>query len=247
MWKMKTIFDNPNDTSAKYYSPTAVNEIIVLFKGRSVLKQHIAKKFGIKICKLCDSKGYTCNMSVYLGKDRKHATATMTATHANVSGLTARIKNLGHKLYMDNVFSSPDLFDDLHMKAINCCGTVRPNQKGITSDFGRKLRLKQGDIKTRVKGDLTTTVWKDKRNVKMLTNMHRPPVEGNFCNEYGNAMKPATVQDYNRHMGYVDKSDHMTNSYSISRCMWKWTKKMFFHLLDLSILKFLKYLPVLKE
>jgi hypothetical protein len=44
------------------------------------------------------------------------------------------------------------------------------------------------------------------------------------------------VEDYNWHMGYVDKSDRMGNSYSISRHTWKWTKKLFFHLPDLTIL-----------
>jgi hypothetical protein len=74
---------------------------------------------------------------------------------------------------------------------MNCCGTVRPNQKGMPSEFGRKLRLKQGDIKTKVKGDLTTVVWKGKGNINMLTNMHcPPPAEGNFCDEYVNALKP---------------------------------------------------------
>jgi hypothetical protein len=66
------------------------------------------------------------------------------------------------------------------MKAINCCGTVRQNQKGMPSEFGRELPLKQGDIKARVKADLTATVWKDKRNVNLLKNMHRPPREGNL-------------------------------------------------------------------
>jgi hypothetical protein len=37
-------------------------------------------------------------------------------------------------------------------------------------------------------------------------------------------------------MGYVDKADRMTNSYSISRRSWKWTNKLFFHFLDLTIL-----------
>jgi hypothetical protein len=152
----------------------------------------------------------------------------MTTNHATVSGLTTRIENLGHKLYMDNVFSSPDLFDNLHTKAINCYGTVRPNQKGMPSDFGMKLRLKWGDVKNRVKGDLTDVVWEDKRNVNIFTNMHRPPAEGNFCDQYGNTLKPAIVQDYNGHMGHIDKSDHMTNSYFISRCTWRWMKKLFF-------------------
>jgi hypothetical protein len=170
----------------------------VLYKGRIVFKQYIPKKhkwFGTKIYKLYDSKGYTYNMSVHLGKDKKCATATMTATHTTVTGLTTRTENLGHELYMNNFFSSPDLFDDLHMKAINCCGTVKPNRKVMPSDFGRKLRLKWGDIKIWVKGDLTALVWKDKRKVNTLTNTYCPPAEGNFCDEYGNALKPAIVQD----------------------------------------------------
>jgi len=43
-------------------------------------------------------------MRVYLGKDRKCVTGTMTATHATVTGLTSRIENVEYKLYMDNFF-----------------------------------------------------------------------------------------------------------------------------------------------
>jgi hypothetical protein len=92
LW-MITIFDKLNDAYAKYYRPTehlATDEIIVLFKGRVVFKQYIPKKhkrFGIKIYKLCDSKGYTYNMPVYLGRDRKRATASMTTTHTTVTRL----------------------------------------------------------------------------------------------------------------------------------------------------------------
>jgi hypothetical protein len=35
--------------------------------------------------------------------------------------------------------------------------------------------------------------------------MHPTPAEGNVCNEHGNAVKPKIVQDYNKHMGYVEK------------------------------------------
>jgi hypothetical protein len=66
---------------------------------------------------------------------------------------------------------------------------------------GRKLRPKHGDIKTRVEGDLTAVAWEDKRNVNILTNMHHSLPEGNVCDLYGNALKPATVHDNNRHMG----------------------------------------------
>ena len=67
-----------------------------------------------------------------------------------------------------------------------------------------------------MKSNLTAIVWKDKRNVNILTNMHSPPLEDNFCNEHGKAVKLAIIQDYYRHMGYVDKYDHMMNSYAFS-------------------------------
>ncbi|KAJ4444720.1 hypothetical protein ANN_06517 [Periplaneta americana] len=79
-------------------------------------------------------------------------------------------------------------------------------------------------------------MWRDKRDVHMLINIHSPPAEGNFCDEKWNAGKTLIVEDYNRHMGYVDKGDRMANSYTISHRIWKWTKKLFFYLLDLNIL-----------
>ncbi|PNF39361.1 hypothetical protein B7P43_G18177 [Cryptotermes secundus] len=130
-----------------------------------------------------------------------------------------------------------ELFNNLMTKDITCCGTVRPNRKGLPDDFRRRqFRLKKGDIRVRVRRNLTALVWKDKRDVHILTNMNCPPAEGTFRNEHGNAIKPSVVVDYNTHMGYADKADRVTNSYSISCRTWKWTNKLFFHLLDLTIL-----------
>ena len=60
-------------------------------------------------------------------------------------------------------------------------------------------------------------------------------VEGNFTEESGQAIKPRVVEDYNAYMGFVDKSDRMV-SYGIARRTWKWTKKLFFHQTDMTIL-----------
>ena len=167
-------------------------------------------------------------MRVYLGTDSHSATDDMTATHANVRQLTCRVEGLGHKLFMDNFFSSR-LFDDLNGHKINSCGTVRPNRKDMPCDFGpHKLKLKRGD--------LTTLVWKDRWEVYMLTNMEPPTAEGNFCDESNRPVKPHIVEWYNRHMGFTDNSDCMANSYSMSQCNFKWTTKLFFHFLDLTVL-----------
>ena len=99
----------------------------------------------------------------------------------------------------------------------------------------KALRLKSDDIRARTRGDLTAVVWRDKRDVCLLTNIRDPPTEGNYRDEHRNTIKPAIVADYNRHMGHVDNADRMANSYTASRRIWKWTKKLFFHLLDLAI------------
>ena len=102
--------------------------------------------------------------------------------------------------------------------------------------FGpKKLKLKRGYVRVKTRGGLTALVWKDKREVYMLTNMDPPPAEGNFCDNSNRPMKPHIVEWYNRHMGF-DISDRMANNYSMSRRNFKWTTQLFYHLLDLTVL-----------
>ena len=104
-------------------------------------------------------------------------------------------------------------------------------------DFGpEQLKLERGDIRVRTRGSLTTLFWKDRQEVYMLTNMDHPPAEGNFCDNSYHLMKPYIMEQYKRHMGYVDNSDRMANSYSMSQHTFKWTTKLFFHLLGLTLL-----------
>jgi len=115
-------------------------------------------------------------MNVYLGQDRQRAAQHLTATHATVTNLTREVEGFGHKLYMDNFFSTPDLFDDLDQKKNYCCRTVRLHRKGMPKDLIPKtLRLKHGDIRVRTSGNLMAVVWKDKRDMCLLPNIHDPP------------------------------------------------------------------------
>ena len=99
-----------------------MDEVTVKFQGIVIFRQYFPKKrksFGIKIYKLCDESGYTYDMKVYLGRDSHFTTDDMTATHATVRHLTCRVEGLGHKLFMDNFFSSPRLYDDLLRRKIH--------------------------------------------------------------------------------------------------------------------------------
>jgi len=112
--KVQDLFEILNGTFSKFYNPSenlVIDEVIVSFKGRVIFKQNIPKKrkqFGIKIFKLCDSSGYRYDTKVYLGKDRQRRAQHVTATE-----LTRKTEGHGHKLYMDNFISSPELFNDL--------------------------------------------------------------------------------------------------------------------------------------
>ena len=216
----------------------AVDEVIMLYKRRVVFQQYIPKKHKDLVSKFTNfATLWATLMSVYLGKQWQHATAQITAMHGTVLQIVQRVEGLGHKIFMDNSFTLPALFDDLFQWKINACGTVRHDRRGRPWDIGPKyLKMKRGNIVTRVRGTLWAVCWKDRSDVYILTKMHATPVEGNFTQESGQAIKPHVAEDYNAYVGFVGKSDRMVKSYGIARRTWKWTKKLFFHLTDMTIL-----------
>ena len=146
-----------------------------------------------------------------------------------LSNLTRMVEGFGHKVYVDGFFSSPDLLDDLAQKSFPVVGQWCYIERACPRTSKPKtLRLKHGDIRIRTRVDLTAVVWRDKRDVCLLTNIHNPPKECNYCNELENAIKPAVVADHNCLMGHVDNADRMANTYITSRQTWKWTKKKSF-------------------
>jgi hypothetical protein len=60
---------------------------------------------------------------------------TITPTAANVTRLTARLENVGHKQHIENSFPSPVLLYDFHTWTIKCCGVGRPNRKQMPRNF----------------------------------------------------------------------------------------------------------------
>ena len=146
---------------------SGLDKVIVLYKGRAIFRQYIPKKhkrFGIKFYEICVETGYTYDMTIYLGRDRQRTARHLTVTRATVSELTKKIQGSGHKLYMDNQFSSSDLFDDLDTKQIYCFGTVRPNRKSMPQDVGpKRMTLQRGDLQLRTSTDLTTILWEEQK------------------------------------------------------------------------------------
>jgi hypothetical protein len=123
---MRTLFDQSNDTYAKFYSPSenlAVDEVIMLFKDRVIFRQYIPKKhkhFSTKIYKLCST-------TVYMGKDRQNATQMMRATHVTVRSLT-------HKLFMEN----SKIYLMTCTQEVSTVVIVKQNHKGMPRGLDKK-------------------------------------------------------------------------------------------------------------
>ena len=70
-----------------------------------------------------------------------------------VRDLTATLEGDNHEVYMDNFFSSVNLFEERLQKSVLCCGTLRTNRKGCPEVLkGKKVVRKQGETKTMQKG-----------------------------------------------------------------------------------------------
>ena len=156
--------------------------------------------------------------------------------------LAKPLEGKDYHIYCDNFYTSPDLFADLQKAGFEACGTVRKNRKGLSATF-KSIKLTKGKVYTeRILDDsMLCLKWQDKRDVLLLSTLHDDSmvevqrrsrlvtggVEG--------IKKPKVVHEYNQHMGGVDQSDQLLMYYGYSHRQVKWWKRVFFHLLDLSI------------
>jgi len=67
---------------------------------------------------------YTYGMRIYLGKGWQRAAQMMTATQVRVGNVTGRVDGVGHKLYLDNFFSSPYIYMTCTQHVITLIGLL---------------------------------------------------------------------------------------------------------------------------
>jgi hypothetical protein len=224
-----------------------IDESLMLWKGRLGFKQYIPLKrarFGIKSFVLCDAEtGFVLKLIVYTGSATELVTIPALQGEKDW-GMGARVVysllddylQKGHKLYVDNWYSSPNLFQKLHCDKTNACGTVRANRVNMPQ---LKKKLKKGQIEAQTSGILLAEKWIDKRDVRMLSTLHFSGIDPETPKTKHNGEidnKPYTVTSYNKYMGAVDKSDMMISLSSCTRKSVKWYMKFFFHLMDLVVL-----------
>ncbi|KAL2719264.1 piggyBac transposable element-derived protein 4-like isoform X1 [Vespula squamosa] len=195
------------------YQRLCIDESL-LYKGRLSFKQYIPSKrsrFGIKSFLFCDCKtGYIQNIIIYCGASITVATEYQYIGMPGniVMSLLQPFLNKGHTTYPDNWFSSPILFNLLHKKSMNACGTVQRRWKEMPKITDK---LKKGEAVFRSSENLLAMKWFDRKEFYMLSTIHTVEfAEIPKSRKNKIILKPKCVIDYNSSTGTIDKSDMNT-------------------------------------
>jgi hypothetical protein len=156
-----------------------------------------------------------------------------------VKKLTHPYEQRNHILFCDNLFTSPQLVDELERVGIYFCGTCRFNRRGLPPTLREvAMSLDSGQEAHWQKGNLGCLLWKHRRLVCVLANYERVDKKvDNTENEDADAVTlPRVVSDYNKNKGGVDKIDQLRQYYAIGRKSLKNWRALFAWLLDMAIL-----------
>jgi len=221
----------------------SVDESIVAYKGRASMIQYNPQKphkWGIKAWVLSESKtGYMYNWEIYRGGTAGRTEHGLSRTV--VTNITKPIYGNKHHVYMDNFFSSPDLFEFLAEQRLGACGTLRANRIGVPVEIKNVQKtLKREDPPVFVRdGKQLFIAWQDKKCVNVITTLHNEETFSktvrckdattNFRREI---IKPKAVELYNQNMGGVDLADQKLQVYLNVHRTVKWWKKVAIYLLE---------------
>ena len=222
------------------------------FKGRlkfRVYNPAKPNKFHIKIYQVNESSsGYVVGMEIYCGKNGPTAANSAVLldpkagkTTKLVVGLLQSVNLLhkGYHVYMDNYYSSVELYEELYYFETYACGTVRKDRVGLPIAVKEaKLKKGSGDCVFRRKGPLLAIKWCQKRSVFMISTIHEAMMKDTGKTNYrgDRVIKPEPVCEYIKKMGGVDLGDQMMSYYSFMRRSKKWWKKLFIHLINMVLL-----------
>ena len=122
--------------------------------------------------------GYTIDFNIYTGKSSEHTDHGLS--HDVVMELVQPFAFQGYQVYVDNFYSSPDLFTHLLEYSITATGTLRTNRRGVPGDV---VVLKEALDKRSVtrgtgyyirdpESSIVYSCWRDKRVVTVMTTAH---------------------------------------------------------------------------
>ena len=149
--------------------------------------------------------GYCSQFTVYLRKQggNDDNEGDLGKTGKVVADLTKAFQHKGYKLFIDNFYTLVALLFYLSMNGIRACGTARSNRKHFPklalSQEAKRLKLKLGEFVSASYCDQLAILWKDHKEVYMLSTMH-DPVNGTPVNR---SSKPREIKVLQRKKSHV--------------------------------------------
>ncbi|XP_036345682.1 piggyBac transposable element-derived protein 3-like [Rhagoletis pomonella] len=268
LYLIRPVIDTLNKTfgSIPTEQRLCIDEQMCSTKIGSFMKQYLPnkpKKWGFKFFVLCDTTGYAYKYDLYTGLSEKplEGEPDLQPSANIVVGLMREVRRFqNHIVYFDNYYTTLPLLVYLRTQGILSVGTIRRNRIKNCKLPEEKIMLKfeRGTSKEFVSNicgiDVTPISWKDNRVVNMVsTYIGRKPLINSFrstldpctVKRYDKKEKatktipcPQIVKDYNQHMGGVDLMDSFMSRHKITLKSRKWTNRVFYHLLDMTCIRF---------
>jgi Transposase IS4 len=244
--KLRQLLDTLAARAQQYFYPgkhLTVDEAMVAFKGRSSMRQHIAKKkspTGFKVWTLVDSAtNYVYSFDVFAGRKEGRREEGLTAQI--VLKLCSPLDSFcWHLVVMDSYFSSVALFRQLLARGFYALGTARHSRR----DFPKELldEVKQcgrGEWAWRQAGEMAAVSWMDKKPVNLLSTGVDPTLREIITRRSGREEKevscPAVLPLYTQHMRGVDVLAQRLSYSKLGRRSKKWFYSLSWFLFDIGI------------
>ena len=152
------------------------------------------------------------------------------------------LENLNHHLYVNNFYTSLDLFKWLLERGIYACGTVRKGRVGFPSE----IYFPRGTTHYLSSGNLLAQSWFDSKEVYFLSTIHAAEYSADTpdanhtvrrCAANGpiDVLVPPLLHDYNHYMGGVDLADNIIKHYSIGRKTFRAYRRVLYYGIELVI------------
>lgn len=246
--RIATFFSMLQENTTHYFSAGesfAVDESLILFKGRLHFRQYIKtkrKRFGLKLFALCPSsekaRGYTWNFCLYT--PRVYDTMLDNPELASLSKservpifLMLDLLRKGRHVVLDNWYSSLRLAEFLLMRNTLTTGTIRPN-RGVPK-LVQDEPLQKGQTLFARKQDILVVKFRDTKNVHVISTKYEAGFVDHSRHVKGGKQeflkKPSPIQRYNEQMGSVDLVDQLLEPTDPTRKSYAWFKKLGLHMI----------------
>ncbi|XP_062526946.1 uncharacterized protein LOC101741752 isoform X5 [Bombyx mori] len=236
--KIRPFMDHFNNKMNTIYSPgkeLSLDESMVLWRGRLLFRQYIKNKrhkYGVKLYVLAEPDGIVLKFQVYAGSNDE----TSGPGHCSkiVFKLLEERLDCGHHVYMDNYYNSYGLAVKLLDRQTYCTGTLRRNRRDNPVEIG-SVSLEKGENKSLFLNGVHVGRWRDKRYVLYISTEHDNEMMETTSKRGSVALKPKAIVHYNNVMSGVDLQDQMLAYYPVQRKTLRWYKKLFVHVLQMSL------------